>query len=58
MPEEAEVEEKKAVFFWPAVTFSDELISMAPQLIRDKHNMLGPFIYEPFPPPDHIDRTF
>ena len=30
---------------------------MAPQAIQDKHRELGPFKYEPTPPPDNINRT-
>ena len=58
LPEKVEEEKKKATFFWPYLELSDELISMAPQAIKDKHNELGPFNYEPFPAPDHINRTF
>ena len=56
LPDESE-EEKEIVFFWPTVAFSDEIISMTPQNVRDKLNELGTFSYEPLPSPDHIIRT-
>ena len=35
LPDEVEEEEKEIVFFWPTVAFSDEIISMTPQNVRD-----------------------
>ena len=58
MPKEVEEEKKEEVFFWPHVEHSTELLQMTPQIIRDKHREQGPFNFEPFPAPDHINRSF
>ena len=55
---EAEEKEKEAIYFWPKRNFSTKLISMADQVIKDKHLKLGSYDYKPFPLPDHVNRTF
>ena len=54
--EQEEEEKKEIVFFWPEIQLSDEILSMANQTIKEKHDQIGSYDYKPYPPPDHIRR--
>ena len=49
------IEEAKVVYQWqPKLIFTNKIISMAPEVVKNIHSGLNQYSYDPLPPADSI----